>query len=131
MPDRKQPVTIVIFGASGDLTRRKLVPGLFSLFCRGVLPEQFAIAGFARSEMSSEAFRQQMRAALDEFYPGDIDPAAWQQFAGRLHYMPGGFTDAGDYARLASFLTELENDPSNRLYYLATAPQFFGEIIDQ
>lgn len=131
MPDRKQPVTIVIFGASGDLTRRKLVPGLFNLFRRGALPEQFTIAGFARSEMSSDSFRQQMREAMDEFHTGDIKPAEWQQFAGRLHYMPGEFSIAGDYAHLNSFLAELENGPANRLYYLATAPQFFGEIIEQ
>jgi glucose-6-phosphate 1-dehydrogenase len=129
MNSNGQPTTIVIFGASGDLTWRKLVPGLFNLFRRGSLPGEFNIVGFAWTEMTSDAFRQQMQSGAEEFSSGTFDAEVWQNFAGHLHYVTGGFSDEADYARLEAVLGTLEDGPANRLYYLATAPRFFGQIV--
>jgi len=125
----QQLVTIVIFGASGDLTRRKLIPGLFSLFCQGLLPDRFAVVGIARTDWSSADFREQMWAGLQTLAPDMADEARWPDFAPNLHYLLGDATDPKDYETLRAFLADVEVGAANRLYYLATAPRFFGPIV--
>jgi glucose-6-phosphate 1-dehydrogenase len=127
--NKQNPVTIIIFGATGDLTRRKLIPGLFSLFCRELLPERFAVVGFSRTEWSDDEFREQMLAGMKELAPAMLDEAKWPNFAAHLHYLPGNATEAADYQSLEAFLADLEGETASRLYYLSTAPRFFEPIV--
>lgn len=130
MPD-KQPTTLVIFGASGDLTRRKLVPALFRLCRQNRLPADLQIVGFALTEWDTAVFRRQMRDGVDEFAREPFSEAEWAAFAGRLHYTSGGFTEAADFERLRQFLEAVAGESPHRLYYLATPPRFFADIIAQ
>jgi glucose-6-phosphate 1-dehydrogenase len=120
----------VIFGASGDLTRRKLGPALFALHAAGRLAPGCTIVGFARTEWADDDFRSHIRSGIDEF-EGGCDDAVWQSFAARLRYLTGDLTTAADYTRLARLLDQVESGVSNRLYYLAVSPQFFGDAISQ
>ncbi len=120
---------IVIFGATGDLTHRKLVPSLFNLFRKRRLPEVFNVIGFARRPYTHDAFRAELHDALKEFGGKDIDEGAWASFASHLWYVQGNFNDQADYEPLKKFLKEHDNDlASNRLYYLATSPEFYPTI---
>ena len=119
---------LVIFGASGDLTQRKLIPSLFNLYCKDRLPSQFNIVGLARTDFSDDDFRDHLRRGIQEFAPDKFDETEWASFARRLWYVPGSFDEAKDYAALKEKLTALEDGPTDRLYYLATAPRFFPVI---
>jgi glucose-6-phosphate 1-dehydrogenase len=123
-----RPSTIVIFGASGDLTRRKLVPALYNLERKGRLPTGTRIVGSARRPYSHEDFRREMESALREFAPGDYDAAGWSNFAGRLSYVPGDANESPAFNRLADFLQE--SGDTDRLYYLATVPEFYPPIVE-
>ena len=113
--------TVVIFGASGDLTRRKLVPSLFSLYRKGRLPGGVRIVGFARSKMTDLEFQARMREAVAE-----SDSPEWAAFASCIHYVPGDLTKIDDVGALDVRLSELDDgQESNRVYYLATAPRFY------
>lgn len=119
------PTTIVIFGASGDLTRRKLIPALYNSFCKERLPAKLQIVGFARRPWHDDTFREPLQNGVKEF--SDIyDEQTWHSFAETIHYFQGNLDVAEDYARLGEFLHKLEGGPANRLYYLATAPEFYG-----
>lgn len=131
MNEHPTPTTIVIFGASGDLTRRKLVPALFHLCRQNRLPAHLKIVGFAVTAWDTAEFRRQMRSGVDEFAREPFSEAEWQTFAARLHYTSGGFTEAADFAHLRQFLETVEGELSHRLYYLATPPRFFADIIAQ
>ncbi|MGI9539716.1 MAG: glucose-6-phosphate dehydrogenase [Miltoncostaeaceae bacterium] len=128
------PTAIVIFGASGDLTRRKLMPALFSLAEKQLLPPETAIVGFARQEYDDDSYRAQMREDLQELGGvQDLDDEVWESFASRLYYMEASFDEAGAFDRLRALLDELDAErgiPGNRVYYLATAPTFFPLIAD-
>jgi glucose-6-phosphate 1-dehydrogenase len=125
----------VIFGASGDLAQRKLVPALFHLALQQLLPPETTVVGAARTEMSSDEFRAAMRRAIDRFgRGGPVDADVWEGFARRLHYLPLSFDDPPAYARLAALLEELDRERGtrgNRLFYLATAPSFLPVIARQ
>ncbi len=127
-----QAFTITIFGASGDLTRRKLIPALFALYASRTLPEPFAIVAVARTGMSSEEFRNRMREAVTEF--GRVQPPSemvWNRFAAALQYLSGDPKDAGLYARLETLLREVERGrPHNRLFYCATPPSLYDDIVE-
>jgi len=123
------PTTIVIFGASGDLTRRKLMPALFSNFKKGRLPERLGIVGFARKDWDDDKFRDTMQAGVRRFGNG-FDSNRWQSFASRLRYHRGDLDRARDYADLQAMLQNLEGGSANRLYYLAVAPQFFPAALE-
>ena len=130
MPTRdEQPVTIVIFGATGDLARRKLIPALFSNHLRGRLPRRFSIVGFSGSERTEGNFREHLRQGFVELAPEVFRAEAWGEFAARIWYTPGDFGDAAAYERLAGLLATIEGGPANRLYYLAAAPEHFAPII--
>jgi glucose-6-phosphate 1-dehydrogenase len=128
------PAVVVIFGASGDLTHRKLVPALYNLALQQLLPPEMAIVGLARSEWDDDAFRQRMLDAVGEHSrSGAVDPDVWSDFARRLHYVSGSADDAATYTKLGERLSELDANAGtrgNRLFYLATAPDFFPVIAE-
>jgi glucose-6-phosphate 1-dehydrogenase len=125
---------MVIFGASGDLTKRKLIPALYNLAKDGLLAEQFAVVGVSRSEMSHEEFRKKLTEEVSEYAPGEVDPKVWDWLSERLYYSPGDVQNEGAFDRLAEVLREVNekhNTRGNYLYYLATAPRFFAPTVDQ
>ncbi|NOZ06273.1 MAG: glucose-6-phosphate dehydrogenase [Chloroflexi bacterium] len=127
------PTTIIIFGASGDLTRRKLVPALYDLAQGNFLPPSFAIMGTARSPYSDESFRTHLHEQLDLFsraQPGEVP--IWDEFAKQVFYHPLVYDNAESYKNLGERLAELEQEKAgNRLFYLATPPQLYETIIRQ
>ena len=130
------PNTLVIFGATGDLTHRKLVPALFDLWCDGKLPVTFTVMGFARREKSDDVFRGEMRADAQEYARNKPDAVSerWDKFAQGLYYHQSEFQNAEGYARLAQRLCDLDTErgtQGNRLYYLATAPEYYALIVEQ
>jgi glucose-6-phosphate 1-dehydrogenase len=126
------PHTIVIFGASGDLTQRKLIPALYQLHRKGRLKEPLNIVGFSRSKFSHEAWREELAASTAKFLKNDFDAAKWQPFAKSIYYHPGDIGRAEDFNSLAKLLGEIEGSAaSTRVYYLATAPQFYEPAVAQ
>ena len=123
------PTTILIFGASGDLTRRKLIPALYNLFIKGRLSDETKIIGFARRPYDDDIFRKQMLEGIQSFSQDTYDPAQWESFSPRLSYFQGNLTTEEDFVRLATHLHNIDEGKSNRLYYLATAPSFFEPAI--
>lgn len=126
--------TIVIFGATGDLTQRKLIPALFNLYRKDRLPANFHIVGSARTGHTDESFRDLGRASMEKFAAGSLDTApggAWDDFAQHVAYSPGNVTEPADYERLRTKLENLESGPADRLYHLATAPRFFTVVTEQ
>ena len=130
-PQSKLPHTIVILGASGDLTRRKLIPALFSLYAKGRLPQPTRIVGFSRTEYSNDAWRDKLAASTAEFVGGDFDRSKWDEFAALVHYVPGDIGQADDFQRLAKALDQCEaGQQCTRVFYLATAPRFYEPAIE-
>lgn len=129
------PCILVLFGASGDLTKRLLTPALYNLCADGLLPERFALVGVARDEMSSEQFRERLTADIQRFTTRQpFDPKPWERLVSRLHYLPGDFGDAAAYQRLAELLRRVDAEQhigGNLLFYLATPPAVFGLISSQ
>ena len=124
------PCTFVVFGASGDLTRRKLLPALLALSREKLLHPKSAVLGFARQPMRDEAFRDELRDSAGE---RDIPDSEWMPFAASVFYRSGKYENAGDYAALASFLKSLERErgtPGNRIFYLATPPDVYPAILE-
>ncbi len=129
MADPCTPTTIVIFGASGDLTWRKLVPALYNNFKKGRLSDCAHLVGFARRPYTDETFRGNLREGVAQFTPETFEPAAWESFMDRIHYFRGDLDSLGDFPKLDAFLASLENGPANRLYYLATAPEYYAPVV--
>ena len=127
-----EPNTIVIFGGSGDLARRKLIPALFQLACKGRLPEPLRIVGFARQEYSDDGFRQLMGDSVREFGDLAVRTEEWTMFARNLFYSRGDIDVPEDYARLKARLEELEggDGAAGRLFYLSVAPRFFATAVN-
>ena len=129
MPNACIPTTLVIFGASGDLTWRKLVPALYNNFRKGRLSECAHIVGFARRPYTDETFRQRLREGTAQFSQGTFEPDCWDAFAGHLHYFQGNLDVFEDFGRLSNYLKTLEAGPANRLYYLATTPEQYAPVV--
>jgi glucose-6-phosphate 1-dehydrogenase len=127
-----EPCILVLFGASGDLTKRLLMPALYNLCADKLLPERFALIGIARDALSTETFRERMTADIPRYTTRQpFDPAVWERLAARLHYTPGDFDDPDAYQRLARLIRQLETEQQtggNLLFYLATPPAVFGLI---
>lgn len=122
------PTDIVIFGATGDLTRRKLVPALYNLYRKGRLPAEARIVGFARRDWTDERFRDVMMEGAREFAAKDYKEATWQEFARRLTYVRGDLTTARDFETLD---IELSKDgASDRLFYLSVSPKFYETVVE-
>lgn len=125
------PTTIVIFGASGDLTSRKLIPALYNNFKKWRLPERVNVIGFARRPYSDDTFRSSLREGVAKFSADSFDATVWAKFAERLHYFQGNLDVSEDFPKLGKFLQELEGGPSNRLYYLATGPEHYAIVASE
>ncbi len=124
--------TMVIFGASGDLTSRKLIPALYRQFHRGRLPKPTRIVGVARSVFSSEQWRSQLAETTSKYVKGDFENDAWNAFADQIHYQPGDIGNEQDFHQLAEKLTEIEeSQTTDRVYYLSTMPQLYAVAISQ
>ena len=124
------PHTFVIFGASGDLTHRKLVPALYQLHRKGRLPEQMRVVGFARSPFSHQQWRQGLAELAREFVGESFEQAVWDEFSQRLFYQAGDINNKADFDHLASFLKEVEREAqSTRVYYFATSPKFYETAV--
>jgi glucose-6-phosphate 1-dehydrogenase len=130
-PGSAEPISLVIFGASGDLTERKLIPALFNLYRKQRLPDNIQIVGMSRHPYSQDEYRAHLCDGVQQFAADEFDPDAWESFAARVWYQPGDSKVDEDYDHLEAFLTELEGDPANRLYYLAVAPTLYVPIVEQ
>ncbi|MCS6960023.1 MAG: glucose-6-phosphate dehydrogenase [Pseudanabaenaceae cyanobacterium SKYGB_i_bin29] len=129
-----EPLILVIFGASGDLTARKLVPAVYHLRQQRRLPPEITIVGVARREWSHDYFREQMRQGVETYGQGIGAEAVWQDFAQGLYYCAADMDDPASYQKLNKLLTELDEirgTRGNRVFYLAVAPKFFAEAIRQ
>ncbi|MBD1898726.1 glucose-6-phosphate dehydrogenase [Trichocoleus sp. DQ-A3] len=129
-----EPQILVIFGASGDLTQRKLVPALYQMKLQRRLPAEMTIVGVARREWSHDYFREQMREGIEEFSDGIGSEELWHDFAQGLYYCPGDIDKPESYQRLKAFLAELDGQRGtrgNRVFYLSVSPNFFPEALRQ
>jgi len=128
-----EPAAMVIFGASGDLTHRKLFPALYSLTRDRLLPSRFAIIGFARRPLTDDAFRAEMRKACDQFARRrPVDNDLWEAFARHIFYQEGAYDDSASFSALKARLEEVERTlglPGNRVFYLSTPPSSFAPVI--
>src|SRR5258708_10549158 len=128
------PCVMVIFGASGDLTKRKLIPALCNLAKDRLLSPQFAVIGFSHDSMTTEAFRAQLSKDVKEFAPEPIDPKLWDWFLERIYYVAGDFQDSAAYEKLKVQIAAVEKTHStqgNRFFYLAVSPKFFAPVAKQ
>jgi glucose-6-phosphate 1-dehydrogenase len=128
------PCAMVIFGAGGDLTKRKLIPAVYNLAKGKLLPRQFAIVGVSREEFSTDEFRQRCTQDIKEYATSGVDPIAWDWFVRRLYYLTGDFKDPQLFKNLENLLTQVEQEQATRgniLFYLATGPAFFPILVNQ
>ena len=127
-----EPQAVVIFGASGDLARRKLLPAFYHLFAEGLLPEGFAVVGYARTEMGDDEFRQRSRDAVRDFGRCDPPTEQWEEFARRLSYVPGDFSGDKAMEPLRKHLEGIDREHGTnggRFYYCATPPAAYPLIV--
>jgi len=130
-----EPCAMVIFGAHGDLTKRKLIPALYALYIDGFLPREFCVVGMSRTKMSHEDFRKKMKESMQQF-ASDIalEPQKWERFESCLYYLPGHFDKEHGLDELATLLDDLGKQygtNGNNLFYLSTPPSLYDPIIDR
>ena len=128
------PCVMVIFGAAGDLTRRKLIPALYNLASEQLLSREFAVLGLARTPMSTEEFRNKISQDMKQYATGPVDSDLWEWFVRRMHYIHGDFSNPESYTTLRDTLEKVDKDHSthgNYFFYLATAPDYFGPVIEK
>jgi glucose-6-phosphate 1-dehydrogenase len=129
------PCTVILFGASGDLAKRKVIPAMFDLAQHNSLGERYAIIGFARTQMTDESFRTTIgEAAKTISEVGPIEPAKWNEFSSNLYYSAGEYGNADSYTQLAKRLAEIDKEKNlggNRLFYLSTPPEVYPDIVAQ
>ena len=130
------PCTAVIFGAGGDLTKRKLVPALYNLVREGLLPKDFAIVGFARAPLGTDGFRAKLEEDMKQFATSPLTPEQWSWLKERVHYCQSDFNEPDAMQKLGTLLKQIDaqrggskGDGGNVLFYLATAPEFFAEVV--
>ncbi|MFN2364528.1 MAG: glucose-6-phosphate dehydrogenase, partial [Halarsenatibacteraceae bacterium] len=135
MYNKKMPemVQMVIFGGTGDLSRTKLIPGLYKLYKRDSLPEQFSVLGLARSFSRQEEYINSLEVSIQEESPDIYDQKSWNEFKSYLEYLQMDFTEDGGYEKLRRRLNDQESDQAGQhcIYYLATAPNFFPLITEK
>jgi len=127
------PTTLVIFGASGDLAKRKLLPALYNLAHEGALPERFHLVGISRAHKSNEEFRAECEEAIRRFSRRKPDEDVLKGLLADVKYVPGDFDDGSVYTELGKVLDDFQADagePLNRAFYLSTAPSFFPVIVE-
>jgi glucose-6-phosphate 1-dehydrogenase len=124
--------TFVIFGASGDLTSRKLIPALFKLHCKKRLKDGLRVIGFSRSPFTHEEWRQELTATTKKYAGDEFNDASWQEFAANIFYHAGDIGVPEDFDSLKRFLSDLEQGAATtRVYYLSTAPRFYAPAVEQ
>ena len=129
---KASPCVMIIYGASGDLTKRKLLPALMNLQQEGLLSQQFAIIGFAYDQMDTNSFRQKLTDGVKQLSDAPLDETLWKWFLDRIYYVQGDFGDAAAYQRLKDQIAAAQkehNTQGNLFHYLAVAPQFFSLIV--
>ena len=129
---RPHAAVVVIFGASGDLTRRKLIPALYNLALQKRLPERFAVVGYARSEMNDEVFREKMRDAVREFSRMGLEESVWEEFAATLYFVSGDYDEPNGYQHLRQFVDQFDRGSRVlpvRVLYLAIPPDLYAPVI--
>jgi glucose-6-phosphate 1-dehydrogenase len=134
LPRVPEPGIIVIFGASGDLTARKLVPALYDLAAQRRLPMEFAVVGISRTEMSHDDYRERLRGALEKHRSGQVSEDVWESFSKGIFYLPGDSKNPETYVELKSFLNELDQErgtEGNRIFYLSSSPSLFSTIVER
>ncbi|MDE3170656.1 MAG: glucose-6-phosphate dehydrogenase, partial [Acidobacteriota bacterium] len=133
-PKRPDPCTMILFGAGGDLTKRKLMPAIYNLASRKLLPEEFAIIGVSIESYSDEEFRSQMTKDIRDFSVDGVDMSRWDWFMKRMYYVSGDFKDPQTYQKLKQRVEAVEKEQhtgGNRLFYLAVSPVFFTTAVQQ
>src|SRR5215472_10855929 len=128
------PCVMVIFGGTGDLTKRKLIPALGNLAEEDLLSKQFAVIGFASNELTTESYRQMLTEEIPKYSQKKIDQKIWTWFTERIYYVKGTFEDAEAYKRLKEQIVVVDkqhNTEGNKFFYLAVAPRFFSVIVKQ
>jgi glucose-6-phosphate 1-dehydrogenase len=128
------PTTLVIFGGTGDLAKRKLLPAIYNLAHEGALPERFNLIGSSRGEMSDEQFRDMARESIQQFSRREADETVLNALVERMRYVAGSFDDPNVYETLRNVAKEFDDEagiPFNRVYYLSTAPAFFSVIVEK
>jgi glucose-6-phosphate 1-dehydrogenase len=129
-----EPCTVVLFGASGDLAKRKVLPAMYDLAAHASLGPRYAIVGFSRTAMTDEDFRSVVgEAAKTMSEVGPIDPNKWNEFSSNLHYQAGDYGNADDFIKLKKRLDDLESEKNlcgNRLFYLSTPPEVYRNIVE-
>ncbi|HSF42385.1 MAG TPA: glucose-6-phosphate dehydrogenase [Thermoanaerobaculia bacterium] len=128
------PCVMVIFGATGDLAKRKLIPALYNLATSGLLTDQFAVVGVGRSPLAEEELRARMSDGLKEFATDGVDPARLEWLSRRIFYVSGDYGDSETFHRLRDRLTEIDKElgtGGSYLYYLAVPPSSFGELVER
>jgi glucose-6-phosphate 1-dehydrogenase len=134
LPRVPEPGVMVIFGASGDLTARKLIPALYDLAAQRRLPMEFAVVGISRTEMSHEEFRKRLRGALEKHRSGQVSGDVWDSFSRSIFYLPGDSKNPQTYEDLKGFLKQLDDErgtEGNRIYYLSSSPSLFPTIVER
>ena len=134
LPRVPEPAVAVIFGASGDLTARKLIPALYDLAEGRRLPMEFAVVGVSRTALSHDEFRKRLRVALDQQRPGKVSDDVWDSFSRGIFYLPGDSKDPRTYRELKSLLKELDEEREtrgNRAFYLASSPSLVSPIVER
>ena len=128
------PTTLVIFGATGDLAHRKLLPAIYNLAHEGALPEGFNLIGVARSEMSDDEYRKLARESIEQYSRRPPDEQVLEKLLARVHYVPGAFDIDDVFERLKGELAQVDEEAGiafNRIFYLATAPSFFAPMVNK
>ena len=128
------PCIMIVFGAGGDLTQRKLIPALYNLAVQKLLPEKFAVVGFGRAEWGHEDYRTKMTESLQEFEPGGVDAKVRDWLLERAYFFKGDFNDANAFGQLKDMLAKIDQErgtEGNYLHYLAIAPEFFAVVVKQ
>src|SRR5918911_1981802 len=128
------PTTLVIFGATGDLSKRKLLPGIYNLAHEGALPERFNLIGVSRGDESDEGFRDMARESIKQFSRREPDEKVLNSLVERMRYVAGSFDEDDMYDRLGATAKEFDQEAGiafNRLFYLSTAPTFFPVIAEK
>src|SRR5215210_1353196 len=134
LPRVPEPGVIVIFGASGDLTARKLVPALYDLAQGRRLPMEFAIVGVSRTSLSHEEFRERLRGSLEQQRSGSFSEDVWESFSKSIYYLPGDSKKPETYDELRGFLKELDEERKtrgNRIFYLSSSPSLVPTIVER
>jgi glucose-6-phosphate 1-dehydrogenase len=130
MSEENKPLSVVIFGASGDLTHRKLIPALYNLYRKHRMPNQFNVIGVSRTPFRHDQYRDELKQGVQEFSRDSYTDKLWDEFAGHIWYVPGDASKSEGLDGLKAFFGEHENGEANRLYYLSVSPTLYQTIIE-